>query len=63
MTACFEHLCDILYALRIHFPSASYHLTRWQKQICRLLVSFELSIQRCSEIEVANHVSGLPGNI
>ena len=63
LTACFEYLCDVLYALRIHFPSLFYHLTWWQKQICCLLVSFELSIQRYSETEVANHVSGLSGNI
>ena len=37
MTAYFEYLCDKLYALHIHFPSASYHLTRWQKQICRFV--------------------------
>ena len=28
-----------------------------------MTASFELSIQRCSEIEVANHVSGLSGDI
>ena len=53
MKAYFEYICDILLVIHIHFSSKSYHLTRWQKQICRLLVSFELSIQRCSEIEVA----------
>ena len=35
MTAYFEYLSDILHALHIHFPSTSYHLTWWQKQICR----------------------------
>ena len=37
MTAYFEYLCDILFALHIHFPSTSYHLTRRQKQICRFV--------------------------
>ena len=34
MTSYFQYLCDILYALHIHFLNASYHLTRWQKQVC-----------------------------
>ena len=37
MTAYFEYVCDILFALYIHFPSASYHLTQWQKQIYRFV--------------------------
>ena len=27
----------VIYALHKHFPSASYHLTRWQKQICHFV--------------------------
>ena len=37
MTACFGYFRHILHVLHIHFPSASYHLTRWRKQTSRFV--------------------------
>ena len=37
MAAYFGYFSDTLHVLHIHFLSASYHLIRWRKQICRFV--------------------------